>query len=178
MFNNLAEISCTLRLEADSWCTTSSMRTHKVSRSCFCPPPTTGSSSSVRSCSSMAMSFFRLTERRNFRQCCLNSCVTVSCTAPSNNPSPLTVLQRSEIVKAAYEPTDEECKWTADAEEELTVSKQVLVTYKTPACPSSHFAPEWMVVSRVVHIDSCCNQWRWSSSCKLANAACTLQARS
>lgn len=41
-------------------------------------------------------------------------------------------------MKAAYEPTDEECKWTADEEEELTVSKQVLVTY-TPACPSSHF---------------------------------------
>lgn len=54
---------------------------------------------------------------------------------------PPTVLQRSEIVKAAYEPTDEECKWTADEEEELTVSKQVLVTY-TPACPPSHFALE------------------------------------
>lgn len=52
-----------------------------------------------------------------------------------------TVLQRSEIVKAAYEPTDEECKWTADEEEELTVSKQVLVTY-TPACPPSQFALE------------------------------------
>lgn len=54
---------------------------------------------------------------------------------------PPTVLQRSEIVKAAYEPTDEECKWTADEEEELTVSKQVLVTY-TPACPPSRFALE------------------------------------
>lgn len=63
---------------------------------------------------------------------------------PSTTPPPLfppTVLQRSEIVKAAYEPTDEECKWTADEEEELTVSKQVLVTY-TPACPPSHFALE------------------------------------
>lgn len=64
---------------------------------------------------------------------------------PSTTPPPPlfspTVLQRSEIVKAAYEPTDEECKWTADEEEELTVSKQVLVTY-TPACPPSHFALE------------------------------------
>lgn len=59
-------------------------------------------------------------------------------------PPPLTVLQRSEIVKAAYEPTDDECKWTADEEEELTVSKQVLVTY-TPACPPSHFALELTV---------------------------------
>lgn len=42
-------------------------------------------------------------------------------------------LQRSDIVKAAYEPTDEECEWKADEEEELTVSKQVQVTY-TPAC--------------------------------------------
>lgn len=41
-------------------------------------------------------------------------------------------------MKAAYEPTDEECKWTADEEEDLTVSKQVLVTY-SPACPSSPF---------------------------------------
>ena len=36
-------------------------------------------------------------------------------------------------MKAAYEPTDEECEWKADEEEELTVSKQVQVTY-TPAC--------------------------------------------
>ncbi|CAJ1054198.1 nucleosome assembly protein 1-like 1 isoform X3 [Xyrichtys novacula] len=32
--------------------------------------------------------------------------------------------KRSDIVKAAYEPTDEECEWKADEEEELTVSKQ------------------------------------------------------
>lgn len=32
--------------------------------------------------------------------------------------------QRSDIVKAAYEPTDEECEWKADEEEELTVRKQ------------------------------------------------------
>lgn len=38
-------------------------------------------------------------------------------------------LQRSDIVKAVYEPTDEECEWKADEEEELTVSKQVQVTY-------------------------------------------------
>lgn len=38
-------------------------------------------------------------------------------------------LQRSEIVTAAYEPTDEECEWKTDEEEELTVSKQVQVTY-------------------------------------------------
>ena len=37
-------------------------------------------------------------------------------------------LQRSEIIKAAYEPTDEECEWKADDEEELSVSKQVQVT--------------------------------------------------
>lgn len=66
----------------------------------------------------------------------------LSTTSPvTPSPPPTTVLQRSEIVKAAYEPTDEECKWTADEEEELTVSKQVLVTY-TPACPPSHFALE------------------------------------
>lgn len=29
---------------------------------------------------------------------------------------------------SAYEPTDEECEWKADEEEELTVSKQVQVT--------------------------------------------------
>lgn len=46
--------------------------------------------------------------------------------------------QRSDIVKAAYEPTDEECEWKADEEEELTVSKQVQVTY-TPACLSPVF---------------------------------------
>lgn len=37
-------------------------------------------------------------------------------------------FQRSEIVTSAYEPTDEECEWKADEEEELTVSKQVQVT--------------------------------------------------
>lgn len=42
-------------------------------------------------------------------------------------------------MKAAYEPTDEECEWKADEEEELTVSKQVQVTY-TPAC----FLPDWL----------------------------------
>lgn len=36
--------------------------------------------------------------------------------------------QRSDIVRAAYEPTDEECEWKADEEEELTVSKQVQMT--------------------------------------------------
>lgn len=50
-------------------------------------------------------------------------------------------LQRSDIVKAAYEPTDEECEWKADEEEELTVSKQVQVTY-TPAC----FPSNWVLV--------------------------------
>lgn len=44
-------------------------------------------------------------------------------------------LQRSDIVKAAYEPTDEECEWKADEEEELTVSKKVQVI-STPACLS------------------------------------------
>ena len=48
--------------------------------------------------------------------------------------------QRSDIVKAAYEPTDEECEWKADEEEELTVSKQVQVTY-TPACFLSDRTP-------------------------------------
>lgn len=44
-------------------------------------------------------------------------------------------FQRSEIVTSAYEPTDEECEWKTDEEEELTVSKQVQVTYTyTPAC--------------------------------------------
>ena len=33
-------------------------------------------------------------------------------------------------MKAAYEPTDEECEWKADEEEELTVSKQVQVKFK------------------------------------------------
>ena len=32
--------------------------------------------------------------------------------------------QRSDIVKAVYEPTDEECEWKAAEEEELTVSNQ------------------------------------------------------
>merc|ERR1712131_333313 len=32
--------------------------------------------------------------------------------------------KRSDIVKAVYEPTDEECEWKADEEEELTVSKK------------------------------------------------------
>uniref|UniRef100_A0A8C7ZGD8 Nucleosome assembly protein 1-like 1 n=1 Tax=Oryzias sinensis TaxID=183150 RepID=A0A8C7ZGD8_9TELE len=32
--------------------------------------------------------------------------------------------KRSDIVRAAYEPTDEECEWKVDEEEELTVSKQ------------------------------------------------------
>ncbi|KAK6488303.1 nucleosome assembly protein 1-like 1-A isoform X2 [Huso huso] len=32
--------------------------------------------------------------------------------------------KRSEIINAAYEPTDEECEWKADEEEELTVSSQ------------------------------------------------------
>uniref|UniRef100_H3CIZ5 Nucleosome assembly protein 1-like 1 n=1 Tax=Tetraodon nigroviridis TaxID=99883 RepID=H3CIZ5_TETNG len=33
--------------------------------------------------------------------------------------------KRSDIVKATYEPTDEECEWKADDEQELTVSTQV-----------------------------------------------------
>lgn len=37
-------------------------------------------------------------------------------------------LQRSDIVKATYEPTDEECEWKADEEQELTVSMQLNVT--------------------------------------------------
>lgn len=41
---------------------------------------------------------------------------------------------------AAYEPTDEECEWKTDEEEELTVSKQVQVTYTT-ACFLSPFNP-------------------------------------
>lgn len=32
-------------------------------------------------------------------------------------------------MKAAYEPTDEECEWKADEEQELTVSNQVQVTH-------------------------------------------------
>merc|ERR1712212_490417 len=32
--------------------------------------------------------------------------------------------KRRDVVKAIYEPTDEECEWKADEEEELTVSKQ------------------------------------------------------
>lgn len=36
-------------------------------------------------------------------------------------------------MKAAYEPTDEECEWKADEEEELTVRKQGQMT-NTPAC--------------------------------------------
>ncbi|XP_039516688.1 nucleosome assembly protein 1-like 1 isoform X1 [Pimephales promelas] len=32
--------------------------------------------------------------------------------------------KRSDIVRASYEPTDEECEWKQDEEEELTVSKQ------------------------------------------------------
>lgn len=43
-----------------------------------------------------------------------------------SSPSPTPFLhQRSEIVKATYEPTDEECEWKADDEQELTVSMQV-----------------------------------------------------
>lgn len=38
-------------------------------------------------------------------------------------------FQRSDIVRAAYEPTDEECEWKQDEEEELTVSKQVQVIH-------------------------------------------------
>lgn len=38
--------------------------------------------------------------------------------------------QRSDIVKATYEPTDEECEWKADDEQELTVSMQVNVAYR------------------------------------------------
>eukprot|EP00064_Thunnus_orientalis_P005630 superscaffoldBa00000561_g5644 len=38
------------------------------------------------------------------------------------NGSPSGYMERSDIVKAAYEPTDEECEWKADEEEELTVS--------------------------------------------------------
>lgn len=41
-------------------------------------------------------------------------------------------LQRSDIVKATYEPTDEECEWKADEEQELTVSMQVDVTEGPP----------------------------------------------
>ncbi|XP_059366598.1 nucleosome assembly protein 1-like 1 isoform X2 [Carassius carassius] len=37
--------------------------------------------------------------------------------------------KRSDIVRAAYEPTDEECEWKPDEEEELTVSKQVQVIH-------------------------------------------------
>uniref|UniRef100_H2RPU0 Nucleosome assembly protein 1-like 1 n=1 Tax=Takifugu rubripes TaxID=31033 RepID=H2RPU0_TAKRU len=33
--------------------------------------------------------------------------------------------KRSDIVKATYEPTDEECEWKADEEQELTVSMQI-----------------------------------------------------
>lgn len=39
-------------------------------------------------------------------------------------------LQRSDIVKATYEPTDEECEWKADDEQELTVSMQVNVAHR------------------------------------------------
>lgn len=46
-----------------------------------------------------------------------------------------TVSQRSDIVKAVYEPTDEECEWKADEEEELTVSKQVQVTTMLACLP-------------------------------------------
>lgn len=41
-------------------------------------------------------------------------------------------LQRSDIVKATYEPTDEECEWKADDEQELTVSMQVNAAYRPP----------------------------------------------
>lgn len=128
----------TLRLGTDSCCVRffRPSQTRKVSKY---SSSTTGSSSSVSSCCSTAdFSSARQRDhgRGDFRRCRVNVCVT-----SLNNPPPPTVLQRSEIVKAAYEPTDEECKWTADEEEELTVSKQVLVTY-TPACPPSRFALE------------------------------------
>lgn len=32
------------------------------------------------------------------------------------------IFQRSEIINAIYEPTEEECEWKADAEEEISVS--------------------------------------------------------
>ena len=41
-------------------------------------------------------------------------------------------------MKASYEPTDEECEWKADEEEELTVSKKVQVTLCLLCHPSTH----------------------------------------
>lgn len=35
-------------------------------------------------------------------------------------------------MKATYEPTDEECEWKADDEQELTVSMQVNAAYRPP----------------------------------------------
>lgn len=32
------------------------------------------------------------------------------------------IFQRSEIINAIYEPTEEECEWKADADEEISVS--------------------------------------------------------
>jgi len=32
------------------------------------------------------------------------------------------IFQRSEIINAIYEPTEEECEWKADVEEEISVS--------------------------------------------------------
>ena len=40
-------------------------------------------------------------------------------------------------MKASYEPTDEECEWKADEEEELTVSKKVQVTLCLLCHPSA-----------------------------------------
>lgn len=70
----------------------------------------------------------------------LIGCSTLTCLVFSSS------LQRSDIVKAAYEPTDEECEWKADEEEELTVSKQVQVTY-TPAC----FLSDWTLLPFPFH---------------------------
>lgn len=77
------------------------------------------------------------------------------------------LLQRSEIVKAAYEPTDEECEWKADEEEELTVSKQVQVTY-TPACSQS--ANIWPVFSiSQLHVAQCHPEQTWVTENSIAS---------
>ncbi|KAL4659570.1 nucleosome assembly protein 1-like 1 isoform X1 [Arapaima gigas] len=41
--------------------------------------------------------------------------------------------KRSDVIRAVYEPTDEECEWKAGEEETLTVSKYVQVTIMTVA---------------------------------------------
>lgn len=53
-------------------------------------------------------------------------------------------------MRAAYEPTDEECEWKQDEEEELTVSKQVQVIHTCMLLNATSFISSCIMIYLVI----------------------------